>query len=455
MISIQNKGNEAEHKPHKHLSSFRTIILGFLAIILLGSFLLMLPIASQSGQWTPFANALFTAVSSACVTGLIVYDTATTWTMFGQLVIIILIQIGGLGVVTTAVAAAIISGRKIGIMQRSTMQDSISAPQIGGIVRLTWFIVRFSLAIELVGALLLSFSFVREFGILKGLWYSVFHSVSAFCNAGFDLMGIKAPFSSLVSYNSNYGINIIIMALIIIGGLGFLTWNDIITHKINFKKYRLQSKVILTTSLLLIAIPATYFFFGEFNDDGLSTGNRVLVSLFQAISPRTAGFNTVNLSDMTETGRAATIILMLIGGSPGSTAGGMKTTTFAVLIFSAIAVFRHREDATCFGRRIPSEAVRNASTLLIMYIVLFAISGLAISRIENLPLLSCLFETASAIGTVGLSLGITPSLGILSRLILIVLMFVGRVGGLTVIFAAISMSGKYSSKLPQEKITVG
>jgi len=439
------------HKNNK--SPFRIIIFGFLLVIFMGSFLLMLPISTKTGECTPFLDALFTSTSAVCVTGLVIHDTATYWSNFGQSVIILLIQIGGLGVITVAGAFTILSGRKIGLMQRSTMQEAIAAPNVGGIVRRTGFILKTALAVELFGAALLFPVFFCEFGLLKGAWYSLFHSISAFCNAGFDLMGVKAPFSSLTDYAGNPVISIVIALLIAIGGIGFLTWEDIRTNGLHFQKYRMQSKVILTVTGALILIPTIYFFLFEFTQAPM--GERVLLSFFQAVTPRTAGFNTADLTAMSETGQFVIIILMLIGGSPGSTAGGMKTTTFAVLLANTLAVFRRREHPSFFNRRLSNEVVSQASTILIMYLVLFLTAGLVISRVENLPVLTCLFETASAIGTVGLSLGITPQLSSISHLLLIALMFFGRVGGLTLIFAALSHVQGNSARLPQERITVG
>lgn len=443
----------AAQKNHRHFTSFQVIILGFFSVILLGSLLLMLPFATRDGHGASFADGLFTATSAVCVTGLIVHDTATYWSEFGQVIILTLIQIGGMGVVTIAVAIAVASGRKIGLMQRSTMQEAISAHQVGGIVRLTKFILKTSFSIELLGALLLAPVFCKDFGIFKGLWYSVFHSISAFCNAGFDLIGVREPFSSLTSYASNPIVNFTIMALIITGGLGFVTWADIKKNRLHFRKYNMQSKVILTVTAGLLVFPAIYFFFCEFS--GLPLGQRILSSLFQSVTPRTAGFNTADLTLLTETGLMLMIILMLIGGSPGSTAGGMKTTTVAVLFSSALAVFRKQDSAHFFSRRIPDNAVKNAATILMMYLMLFLGGGMVISYIEGVPLISALFETSSAIGTVGLSLGLTPSLGIVSKAILILLMFLGRVGGLTLIFAALSERNTFGSRYPQEKITVG
>lgn len=437
----------------RRLSTFQIIITGFAAVILVGSFFLMLPVATKGTGGASFPDALFTATSAVCVTGLIVHDTATYWSEFGQAVILVLIQIGGMGVVTVAVSIAMISGRKIGLMQRSTMQEAIAAHHMGGIVRLMNFIIKMTILFELIGAVVMAPVFCSRFGLGKGLWYAVFHSVSAFCNAGFDLMGVEEPFSSLTAYSSHPVMNLTVMALIVIGGIGFLTWDDMKENKLHFHKYRMQSKVILSVSFFLILFPTVYFFFCEFTT--LPLGERIWVSLFQAVAPRTAGFNSVDLSMLSETGLAIVIILMLIGGSPGSTAGGMKTTTFLVFFSSAIAAFRRRDSANLFGRRVPPESMRNAGAIVLMYLVLFLSGGLIISKTEGLSLLSTLFETASAIGTVGLTYGITTQLGMLSRVILIVLMFFGRVGGLTLIFATIAGPKSHGSMLPKEKITVG
>ena len=436
----------------RHLSSAQIIIFGFAGTILIGTFLLMLPISSASGVMTLFLDSLFTATSAVCVTGLVVQDTATYWSMFGQSVILILIQIGGLGIVTIAVATAIVSGKKIGLIQRNTLKEAISAQKVGGIVRLTGFILKTAFFIELIGAILLSTAFCKDFGA-KGSWLGIFHSVSAFCNAGFDLMGTVSPFSSLTSYSAQPVVNITVMLLIIIGGIGFLVWEDIKTNKWHIKKYRMQSKIVLSATTLLIIAPFIYFYLNEFNH--IKGCERIYISIFQSVTPRTAGFNTVDLTHLSGVGKAITIFLMLIGGSPGSTAGGMKTTTIAVLVFSSISVFGKKDDVECFNRRISDVAIKNASAIFLMYLVLFIGGGLVISSIEKLPLSVCLFETASAIGTVGLSLGITPSVGNLSRVILIALMFFGRVGGLTLIFAALSKTNKNISKKPQEQITVG
>lgn len=437
----------------KRLSSFQVILLGFAGVILLGALLLMLPISSAERVVTPFNEALFTSTSAVCVTGLVVKDTGSYWSAFGQAVIITLIQIGGLGVVTIAASFSMLAGRRISLMQRSTMQDAISAPKVGGIVKLTKFIITGTFIIEAVGAISMMPVFCKNFGA-KGIWMSVFHSVSAFCNAGFDILGTEGnQFCSLTPYTSNPVINITVMLLIVIGGIGFLTWDDICNNKFKIKKYSMQSKIILLTSLILILLPAIYFFIFDYSD--YSIGNRLLASLFQSVTTRTAGFNTTDLTKLTRPSQAIMIFLMLVGGSPGSTAGGLKTTTMAVLILNAFACFKRKENVCAFGRRIDDSVIKNAATIVMMYITLFFIGGVSICTIEKLPLVASLFETASAIGTVGLTLGITPKLSLASQLILIVLMYLGRVGGLTLIYATLSVKKQINAKLPLDKITVG
>ena len=324
--------------------------------------------------------------------------------------------------------------------------------QMGGIVRLTGFILRITALFELAGAALLLPTFCADYG-LRGIWYALFHSISAFCNAGFDLLGTEeAKFVSLTRYAGNPLLTTVIAALIVFGGLGFLTWEDICTYRLDFHRYRMQSKVILVTTAFLLVLPTLYFYCFEFTAG--SAWQRILLSMFQSVTPRTAGFNTADLAAMGSTSQALMVVLMLLGGSPGSTAGGMKTTTFAVLLANMWATFRRREDAEFFGRRIDSSAVKNAATIAGMYLTLFFLGAFVIATAEQLPMSVCLYETASAVATVGLTLGITPQLGILSQGVLIALMFLGRVGGLTLIYAAFGSSPAHS-RLPQEKIAIG
>ncbi len=435
------------------LTSFQIILAGFLVLILTGTLLLSLPIASAQRIWTPFPSAFFTAASASCVTGLVVRDTATYWSVFGKCVIICLIQIGGLGVITMSTIITLLMGKRISLFQRSMLRDSISADQLGGIVRLTRFIVKGTIIFELSGAVLLYPVFLKEFGPVKGALLALFHSISAFCNAGFDLMGERAAFSSFTTLPDNVLLNIVFMLLIVIGGLGFLTWEDIKTNRQHFRKYRLQSRMILAVTGLLIFLPALWFFIFEFS--GLPLKQRILYSMFQSVTTRTAGFNTYDQAALSSNGLLLTICLMLVGGAPGSTAGGMKITTLAVLLISAGSVFKRSPDVNFMGRRIPAYTVRSASGLLTLYLGLFISAGCLIAQIEGLPLGACLYETASAVGTVGLTTGITPDLGTASMMILALLMVIGRVGGLTMIFAAVPNAGRDMVRLPEEQINVG
>ncbi len=442
----------------RRLSSSQIILLGFLGVIASGTILLMLPWARAGAGSAPFLDALFTATSATCVTGLITNDTATYWSVFGQIVILCLIQVGGLGVITVAIFITKLSGRKIGLMQRSTMQEAIAAPQMGGIVRMTGFILKMVVVIEALGAAVLLPAMIPEFGIVRGIWYAVFHSISSFCNAGFDLMGVKEPYSSLTSYTGDVAVNVIVMVLIVVGGIGFLTWDDVKRNRFHLRRYRMQSKVVLTVTAVLIVLPAVFFYWKEFGMPGwedMSVGERILASFFQSITTRTAGYNTVDLTQLTQSGQMIMILLMLIGGSPGSTAGGMKVTTFAVLFATAVAVFRRRPNAHIFGRRIPNDTAHYAATVLILYLSLFLAGGIFIGCAENMPIVPALFEAASAIATVGVTLGITPDLCAASKVVLIILMFLGRVGGMTIVYAALSTKHPYVSEFPQEKIMVG
>ena len=438
---------------HRKLSPSQIIIFGFAVIIALGTLLLMLPFSSADRVACPPTDALFTATSAVCVTGLVVRDTWTAWSPFGQAVILLLIQTGGMGVVLVVSAVFLITGRRIGVRQRSTVQDAISAPQSGGIIRLVRLILLVILASEAIGAVLLFPVFAGDFGTAKGIWFSVFHSVSAMCNAGFDLLGERGAFSSLLSYGSDPRVNLVIAGLIIWGGLGFLTWKDIFTKRRKVGRYSLQSRLILRVTFLLIVIPTVLFFCFEFGAEPL--GRRLLYSFFTAVTPRTAGFSTIDLNRLSEAGRLLVIFLMLIGGAPGSTAGGMKVTTFAVLMLTAFSVLRQEKDTNILNRRIEEDTIRGALCICAMYLTLFLTAGTVISRIEQLPLLTCLFESASAIGTVGLTLGITPALSTVSRLILTALMYLGRVGGLTLVFAVIPQMRSGDARQIPERVTVG
>lgn len=436
------------HRLKRSISSFQLIIGGFALTILVGTFLLMLPGMARQGS-ASFADALFTATSAVCVTGLVVRDTALYWSAAGQAVILALIQIGGLGIVFVVVALNFLSGRKVSLIQRQTLCDALSIPHIGDIGRRVGFILKGTVLIELLGAAVLCISFVPRFG-LRGAWMALFHAVSAFCNAGFDLMGnVSGAFSSLTGFADDGIVTVCISLLIFVGGIGFMTWEDAFNHRLRVKNYRLQSKVVLTATAVLLIIPFFTFLIDDFGMKGAFT------AMFQAVTPRTAGFNTAELGSMKEGSLVLMVLLMLVGGAPGSTAGGMKVTTPAVLMLCAWSVFTRREDVHCFGRRIDDSVIKTAASVLFLYVFLCTLGAMMISSLESLPITDCLFESASAIGTVGLTLGITPSLGMGGRAVLIGLMFFGRVGGLTMIFGAVPRKRPYASRLPAEKITVG
>ena len=444
------------HKQYKKLgiSAVRRIGFSFFAVILIGSILLSLPMSHSVHSTSSYLDHLFVATSATCVTGLVTHVTASEYTLFGQIVIILLIQIGGLGFLTLMSMFFVLLKRKLTYANKIVMQEALNRNSLNETGIYIKRVIKYTVCFELIGAICLAFVFIPQFGILKGIYYSLFHAISAFCNAGFDILGTPAnPFPSITAYAGNPIVNVVIMFLIIAGGIGFLTWEDICINKTHFRKYHMQSKIILVTTALLIVLPAVFFFFSDFTH--LSVGKRLLASAFQAVTPRTAGFNTMDISKMTEVSKAMIIILMLVGGSPSSTAGGMKTTTFAVLILNAFATFRSQENVETFGRRIEYSVIKNASTIAMMYCMLFLCGGITISVYEGLPLSECLYEAASAVGTVGLTLGITPKLHIVSQFILIILMYLGRVGGLTLIYAVLSKKKKGNARLPLEKLTVG
>lgn len=441
----------------RKLSPLKIIILGFVTIILIGSLLLCLPISSRSGHSTSFMTSSFTATSAVCVTGLIKVDTHNYWSPFGQAVILGLIQIGGMGFMTICITAISLSKKKIGLTSRELMQSSVSAPQLGGIVKMTRFILLGTLLIELIGAVLLSVAFVPQYGI-KGLWYALFHSISAFCNAGFDLMGSGGDFSSLTSFDRNPYVCFVISALIVIGGLGFFVWKDLIDTKFRFKMLRMHSKAVLVTSGILILGGALLIFLTELKNPSShenSTLYQIGNSLFQSVSTRTAGFNTVDLSKLTHSTLFIMVLLMIVGGSPGSTAGGLKTTTLAILCASVISVFKRRKNVEIFGRRLEETATSLALCVFAMYLVMCSAGAVLISTFDNIPFINALFESASAIATVGLTTGITPQLGIISSVFLMLMMFIGRVGSLTMLLAFSNYKSRPHSQKPLEKIQIG
>ncbi|MCQ2016224.1 MULTISPECIES: TrkH family potassium uptake protein [Clostridium] len=442
-------------KPNFTYSQISAI--SFMSIILIGALLLTLPISSRSGEATPFIDALFTSASATCVTGLVVYDTYTHFSLFGQIVILSLIQIGGLGFMIIATLFSLMLKRKIGLKERGMLQESVSTVHIGGIVRLTKHILFGTVIFEAIGAIILALRFYPDMGLKQGLYNGVFHSISAFCNAGFDLMGRFEPSSSLTLYSGDIVVNLVIMSLIVVGGVGFLVWEDIFTNKLKFCKYRLHTKIVLVVTATLIIVPAIIFYSIERTNSfaGMGTTESWLASFFQSITPRTAGFNTVNIAELSEGSILLTIILMVIGGSPGSTAGGVKTTSFAVIILSLIASIRHTEDINVFNRRLERDVIKKAYDVITIYFMCCALAVLLICALQPFGLKEVFFEVVSALSTVGMSTGITPDLNSLSKFIITLLMFFGRVGSLSVALVFSEKKEYIPIRKPVEKISIG
>ena len=448
--------DKKRNKKSFRVTYIQVIVLIFLLIIAVGTALLMLPFATKGGESTSVTGALFTATSATCVTGLVVYDTYTHWTLFGQIVILLMIQVGGLGFMSVATMFSVILKRKVGLKERELLQEALSTLHIGGIVRLIKFSICGTAVIEGLGAILLSVRFVPRMGVAKGIWNGIFHSVSAFCNAGFDLMGGGGKFSSLTAYASDIYVNVIIMGLIVIGGIGFLVWEDICRFGIKFRKYKLHSKIVLVTTVALISGGAVAFYLleGGYSLAGYSAGEKILCSAFQSITFRTAGFATVDLSKMSPAMVILSCFLMLIGGSPGSTAGGVKTTTLAVLMLGAWSVIRQKKSVQVFNRRLEGDLMKKACAIIVVYMTVAISSVVFLSAYEKAALDVAMVEVFSAVGTVGLSMGLTPSLGEPTKLLLSALMFFGRIGGLSMVLALTGRASTVSVEVPVEKISV-
>ena len=428
--------------------------MSFLVVILIGATLLSLPIASVDGNSVGFVNAFFTASSATAVTGLVVANTATQWTMFGKVVIITLIQIGGLGTITLFSIATVLLGRKISLQQRLLVKEQLNITSMSGIVKWVIYVTKITFLIEFTGALLLSFSLIPKYGFITGVWYSIFHAISAFCNAGFDLFG-----DSIVSYSGDIYINMIICGLVIMGGLGFLVYMDIYNSR-NFRNLKMHSKVVISVSALLLIIGTVATLLIEYNNSlsigDFGFGHKVLASFFQSTVTRTAGFNSIDIGQVHDATAIIYILLMFIGGSPASTAGGLKTTTFAVMIFSTIGMVRGEHDIVIFNRKIDKEVILRALAITIVCISLVITVTMAVAIIEHdrFEFLDILFESVSAFGTVGMTRGITPHLSDISKIILGFTMFIGRVGPTTI--AVGLMKTKPSSiKYASGKILVG
>lgn len=440
-----------------NLTYTQIIALFFAAAILLGTLLLSLPIASKNREWTPLLDCAFTATSATCVTGLIVYDTFTHWSLFGQIVLISLIQIGGLGIMTVITMFSIFLKRKISQYERKLLMQSAGTIRTNGVIKLLKRIVTGTFIFEGIGAAVLATRFCPRFGIAKGLYYSVFHSISAFCNAGFDLMGVYGKFSSLTPFYDDVVVSVTVALLIATGGIGFLVWEDMLEHKLKIKNYSLHSKIVLVSTAALLLGGWLILFITEKNDSmaGFTLGERILSSLFQSSSARTAGFNTVPLNKLSGAGLLTMIALMFVGGSPASTAGGVKTTTVAVLIIELIAVAKGDKHATVFKRRLEEDTVKKAGAIITVYLLAIIFAIIIICTVEHLPLSDVTFEVVSAAATVGLTTGITSTLSPLSHIILMLLMYGGRLGGLTLMVAFAQKQEIPALIRPTEKIQIG
>lgn len=441
----------------KSLSHIQIIALGYFLITLAGTFLLMLPFATRSGVSAPFGTAIFTSVSASCVTGLVLENTVTYWSLFGQIVILALIQLGGLGYMTIATVFYRLIIRKHGLREKVIMAESINTTRMNNFSSLIKKIFLGSIIIEFTGAVLLSIRFISIFGWAKGIYYGVFHSISAFCNAGFDLLGSPTPFNSLVAFNNDPLVILVISALVIIGGLGFLVWDDISLKRFRFKKLNLHSKIVLTVSAVLLCLGTLLFFIFENNKlfSDMSFSSKLLNSFFSAVTPRTAGFNTVDIASFSEASKLLTIILMFIGGSSGSTAGGIKTTSLFIIFAFVASKVRGKDSISAFNKSIKDEFLHKALLVSTINMSLALTGTFIIAAVEPASLSNIFIETFSAISTVGLSAGLTSSLGVVSQTVLMILMFCGRVGSVSFAAALFEKRNPAPITYPAESITVG
>ena len=445
------------YQVRSHLTQTQFIAYGFLGMILMGSLLLMLPISSRTREASSFLNCLFTATSASCVTGLVAYDTWSHWSLFGQLVVLTMIQIGGLGFVTIGVFLSIVLRRKIGLKERGLMQESVNTLEIGGVVRLAQKIIIGTAIFEGTGAVLLAIRFIPQFGLARGIYYGIFHSVSAFCNAGFDLMGCQGPYSSLVNYYNDWLVNLTVMSLIVIGGIGFIVWEDLNRHGLHFRRYMLHTKIVLLTTFALLFGSAWLFYRFEENNllTGMDTSGKILTSLFSAVTARTAGFNTVDTGALTDASKMLTVILMFIGGSPGSTAGGVKTTTIIVMYLHLWSSIQRTYGVNAFGRRLEDDVLKRASAIFMINLTLALGAALFIMATQQFPVMDVLFESFSAIGTAGMTTGITRDLNSWSRLVIVFLMYCGRVGSLSFALSFTQRKKVARIQQPVGQITIG
>ncbi|NLZ48963.1 MAG: Trk family potassium uptake protein [Clostridiales bacterium] len=453
--------NLSEKKGRK-LSPVQILCLGFVTLILIGALLLSLPISSAKGQFTSFIDSLFTATSSLCVTGFVNLDTGSYWSYFGKTLIIILVQIGGIGFMSFATMLAIILGKKITLRDRLVLQESMNTFNLQGLVKMEKYILSFTFIIETIGALVLSTQFIPSFGLSKGIYYSFWHSISAFCNGGFDLFGtVDSPFISLIGWRENPIVIVTLTILIIVGGLGFLVWADIYNYKVS-RKLSLHSKVVIIGTLILIFGGAFFIYILECNNPltlkDMSMVDKIINSFFASVSHRTAGMSTIITADMKPASRLLTIILMFIGGSSGSTAGGIKITTVTIIIMTIVCTIKGKEETEIFKKRVSKEQVLKSFIIATLGFSLIILATVLLSIIESNSAFSleCLFfEATSALTTAGLSLGLTPHLSSLGKVLIIILMYIGRVGPLTVALSLGKNKKKNLIRYPEGKILIG
>ena len=438
-------------------SHTQIIAIGFLILIGLGTLLLSLPVAAADGTRAPFLTALFTAASASCVTGLVLQDTATYWSAFGKTVIIVLIQIGGLGVMTISTLFFLLLRQRIGLRQREVLTESINTTAVGDIMRLMRLILLGTAAIELIGALILAIRFVPRVGPGTGVAYALFHSISAFCNAGFDLMGVIEPYSSFTAFSGDWLVNLTLIVLIVVGGLGFVVWDDLLRHGFHLRRYRFHTRLVLVSTAALLVSGTLLLWLTErgFTAAGRPAGEQFLTSLFGAVTARTAGFNTVDTAAMSDGGKLVTMLLMFVGGSPGSTAGGVKTTTCAVILVMAASAVTHRASPVILGRRIPDGVLHKAVSVVVINLGFALVGTLILCSGQGIALTDALFESFSAIGTVGMTTGITRELSTLSALTITVLMYAGRVGSVSFAMALIERKARPAVTYPTENLTIG
>lgn len=441
-------------KRTRPLSTFQILSLGLLSVIMLGTLLLLIPAATAPGQETDFLTALFTATSAACVTGLVVVDTGTHWSIWGQAIVLFLIQVGGLGFMTVFSLFAIMLGRTIGFRERLVIQQSLNQVTVEGVVRLVRYVATFSFVLEGLFAIVLIARFLPDMQVGQAIWFGVFHAVSAFNNAGFDLFG---GFASMTAFHSDPLITLGVTTMVILGGLGFTVLADIHQHR-NFRKLSLHSKLVLTVTGILLATGTVVIFIMEFNNAlrELSPLGKVLASYFQAVTPRSSGFTTISMNELGLSTQFFTILLMFIGAGPGSMGGGIKVTTFAVLVLAVLALARNKEDVAVYNRRLPREQVYKSLAILLLALTWITILTMLLTITEKADFMVILFEAVSASAIVGLSLGLTPELSDPGKLMIIVSMFAGRIGPLTLAFAlAQQKRRKPGIRYPEEPLLLG